>query len=180
MTLQVVRFTWANVASSVQQIVPPLTFSEHKGSMGRIGVIGGSVDYCGAPYYAAMSAIKLGADLAWVYCSEAAAIPIKSYSPELIVTPFYDDENMLTMDSSIEPERFKAEVMGRWFLPSAICGLLVSSLYFDLTQTSAAIDVIANSPRVHVFLVGPGLGRNPNVIYIVGNIVHSARVNHLP
>jgi NAD(P)H-hydrate repair Nnr-like enzyme with NAD(P)H-hydrate dehydratase domain len=40
--------------------------------------------------------------------------------------------------------------------------------------------VVANCPRVHVFLVGPGMGRNPNVVYIVGNIVHSARANDMP
>lgn len=71
--------------------MPPLLETEHKGSMGRIGVIGGSKDFSGAPYYAAVSALKFGADLSWVYCSKSASLPIKSYSPELMVTPFYDD-----------------------------------------------------------------------------------------
>jgi NAD(P)H-hydrate repair Nnr-like enzyme with NAD(P)H-hydrate dehydratase domain len=31
----------------------------------------------------------IGADLAFVFCAEEAAIPIKSYSPELMVAPVY-------------------------------------------------------------------------------------------
>lgn len=109
MALQVSRIAWESVGSTVQLVVPPLTAGDHKGNMGRIGVIGGSVDYCGAPYYAAMSALKFGADLSWVYCSQSSAIPIKSYSPELIVVPFYDDQVVLNMDSN-DREAFNAEV----------------------------------------------------------------------
>ena len=43
--------------------------------------------HSGAPYYAAISSLKAGADLSHVYCMEAAASVIKSYSPELIVHP---------------------------------------------------------------------------------------------
>jgi len=71
----------------VQQIVSKLTATGHKGSAGKIGVLGGSVEYTGAPYYAAVSALKTGADLATVMCAEEAAAPLKSYSPELIVIP---------------------------------------------------------------------------------------------
>ena len=31
-------------------IIPPLTHLLHKGSCGRIGVVGGSIEYTGAPY----------------------------------------------------------------------------------------------------------------------------------
>jgi len=98
MSLQVLKFAWSEVASMTSSIVPPFDTNSHKGSMGRIGVIGGSQDYCGAPYYAAVSALKFGADLSWVYCSQEAAIPIKSYSPELMVTPFYEDRRLLNVE----------------------------------------------------------------------------------
>lgn len=99
MSLQVLKFAWPDVASLALNVVPPLDASSHKGTMGRIGVIGGSKDYCGAPYYAAVSALKFGADLSWVYCSQEAAIPIKSYSPELMVTPFFDDKKLSDDDT---------------------------------------------------------------------------------
>ena len=50
----------------LQSIAPPLDFSTHKGSSGRIAILGGSIDYTGAPYYSAMAALRLGADLAYV------------------------------------------------------------------------------------------------------------------
>lgn len=46
----------------------------------------------GAPYYAAASALKMGADLSFVFCAKEATIPIKSYSPELMVAAFYSEE----------------------------------------------------------------------------------------
>jgi ATP-dependent NAD(P)H-hydrate dehydratase len=94
MILNIARVTWTTFEPFAKLIVPPLVGLAHKGNMGRVGVIGGSIDYCGAPYYAAVSALKVGADLSWVFCSEHASIPIKSYSPELMVTPFYDERNL--------------------------------------------------------------------------------------
>lgn len=52
--------------------------------------MGGSFEYTGAPYYSAMAALKMGADLAHIFCSRDAAGPIKTYSPELIVHPIFD------------------------------------------------------------------------------------------
>ncbi|KAJ3254071.1 hypothetical protein HK103_007532 [Boothiomyces macroporosus] len=64
------------------------TYKATKGEAGRIGVIGGSIEYTGAPYFAAMAALRTGADLAHVFCVRDAAPVIKSYSPELIVHPY--------------------------------------------------------------------------------------------
>src|SRR5437879_5438453 len=88
--MRIVSILWQNVGSIVMKLVPPLTHSLHKGQMGRIAVVGGSQDYTGAPYYAAEASLRFGGDLAFVFCGSEAAMPIKSYSPELIVTPIYD------------------------------------------------------------------------------------------
>jgi len=48
-------------------------------------VLGGSQEYTGAPYYAAVSAMRAGADLCHIFCPDEALIPIKCYSPEIIV-----------------------------------------------------------------------------------------------
>ena len=71
--------------ASLRMLVPPLSASNYKGSSGKVGVVGGCFEYTGAPFYAALSALKLGADLSHVFCDEQAAGPIKGYSPELIV-----------------------------------------------------------------------------------------------
>uniref|UniRef100_A0A667X1N3 ATP-dependent (S)-NAD(P)H-hydrate dehydratase n=1 Tax=Myripristis murdjan TaxID=586833 RepID=A0A667X1N3_9TELE len=79
--------------SLVKSIVPPLSSKKHKGQDGRIGIIGGCQEYTGAPYFAAISALKVGADLSHVFCTRDAATVIKSYSPELIVHPVLDSPN---------------------------------------------------------------------------------------
>ena len=55
--------------------------------LGKIAVVGGCLEYSGAPYYAAISALKTGGDLAHIYCQSSAGTAIKSYSPEIIVHP---------------------------------------------------------------------------------------------
>ncbi|KAL5276876.1 CARKD family protein [Megaselia abdita] len=82
-----------SLQSNFKTIVPALSAGKHKGSAGRIGVIGGSEEYTGAPYFSGISALKLGADLVHVFCHSKAATVIKSYSPDLIVHPLLDKEN---------------------------------------------------------------------------------------
>lgn len=77
----------------VKSFVPSLTYSAHKGDCGRIGVVGGCQEYTGAPYFAAISALKLGADLSHVFCTKEAATVVKSYSPELIVHPLLESKD---------------------------------------------------------------------------------------
>jgi len=57
-----------------------------------VAVFGGCILYTGAPYFAAISALKCGADLVHVFCEKEAGTVIKTYSPELIVHPVLDTE----------------------------------------------------------------------------------------
>ena len=45
--------------AAIRRLIPPLTYSARKGQMGRIGILGGSADYTGAPYYASLSSLKV-------------------------------------------------------------------------------------------------------------------------
>ena len=85
----------------MKSILPKLERSMYKGQNGKVGVIGGSKDYTGAPYYSAASSLKCGADLSHIFCYEEAALPIKSYSPEFIVHPCLGnrDELLKWLDS---------------------------------------------------------------------------------
>ncbi|CAK1598915.1 unnamed protein product [Parnassius mnemosyne] len=95
----------------VQSCIPPLDGNSHKGQAGRIGVIGGSMEYTGAPFFAGISALKVGADIAHIFCTSPAATVIKSYSPELIVHPLLDQPNAV---NEISPwlDRLHAIVVG--------------------------------------------------------------------
>ncbi|KAL1411455.1 hypothetical protein Q8F55_002411 [Vanrija albida] len=107
--------------SLVRKLIPPLTHSLHKGQAGRIGVLGGSGDYAGAPYFAAMGAMRFGADLAHVICEPGAGAVIKTYSPDLIVHAALD------------------EAKGIYAARETLKGVL---------------------DRLHVLVIGPGLGRS--------------------
>ncbi|KJH50121.1 hypothetical protein DICVIV_03758 [Dictyocaulus viviparus] len=86
-----------------------------KGSCGKIAVIGGSIEYSGAPFFAAISALKLkfffwGADVVHIMCAPEAAPSIKGYSPELIVHPGLEPGNVLTVLLNLE--KMDAVVLG--------------------------------------------------------------------
>jgi ATP-dependent NAD(P)H-hydrate dehydratase len=137
--------------------VPDLAGSSdlHKGSCGRLGVIGGSPDYTGAPYYAGISGLKFGADLAYVFAAQEAALTIKGYSPELMVTPVYQDA-----------------------LWGDVCvgGGNTSNNASNDPQTGAMVEKIAATfDKLHGLLIGPGLGRHPGVFSAVKDILALAR-----
>jgi len=109
-----------SLIDQVKQIIPPLTGKLHKGQAGRVGVVGGSADYTGAPFFSAVSALRVGADLSHVICEPRAGQVIKTYSPDLIVHPIIHDESTASS------------------LKSQMEGIL---------------------QRLHVIVIGPGLGR---------------------
>lgn len=54
--------------SSIISCIPPLDTGSHKGQAGRIGIIGGSLEYTGAPYFAGISALKVSTYLQIYFC----------------------------------------------------------------------------------------------------------------
>eukprot|EP00112_Aurelia_sp_Birch-Aquarium-sp1_P021257 Seg5676.3 transcript_id=Seg5676.3/GoldUCD/mRNA.D3Y31 product=ATP-dependent protein_id=Seg5676.3/GoldUCD/D3Y31 len=121
----------------VNEIIPKMTHEKHKGQAGRIGVIGGSKEYTGAPYFAAFTALRMGADLSHVFCTEAAGIPIKTYSPDLIVHPMLDSPDAIAQ-------------MKYWL------------------------------PRLHVLVIGPGLGRDQHILDNVKEIINLIKEHNKP
>ncbi|ORX83729.1 Ribokinase-like protein, partial [Anaeromyces robustus] len=138
-----------------KKIIPPLTHELHKGQSGRIAVIGGSEEYTGAPFFSAMSSLKLGTDLAHIFCEKKAAIPIKSYSPELIVHPYLQNLEHLKKHNAqqVDIDAKIDEIVER-----------VSSIF----------------PRLHVLVIGPGLSRDQGLITTVEKIIEKAKAVNLP
>jgi len=127
----------SEMLQKVKTIVPKLTNTMRKGECGRIAVFGGCVLYTGAPYFAAISALKCGADLVHVFCEKAAGSVIKGYSPELIVHPVLDTE-------------YGLEEVDQWL------------------------------PRLHVVVLGPGLGRNQSMLGRISIIMEKAKQRNIP
>lgn len=57
----------ASMIKTVKACIPSLDGSSHKGQAGRIGVVGGSLEYTGAPYFAGISALRVSTF--FIYCS---------------------------------------------------------------------------------------------------------------
>lgn len=100
-----------NVRNLLRRIIPwslesnssnPKYRANYKGVRGRIGIVGGARDYAGAPYFASISAMRLGADLSYVICSQSASQAIKAYSPDLIVVPILDCDEESEFRSEIQ------------------------------------------------------------------------------
>ena len=59
----------------------------HKGQAGKVLVVGGSRNYTGAPYFAAVAALRAGCDLVYVAAPAVAAERIAIMAPDAIVYP---------------------------------------------------------------------------------------------
>ncbi|KAI6189883.1 ATP-dependent (S)-NAD(P)H-hydrate dehydratase [Aphelenchoides bicaudatus] len=94
-----------DMASRIQkvfEIFPKLGPALKKGDCGKIAVIGGAPEYTGAPYFASLAPMKIGADLSYLFCPPEAATVIKTYSPELIVHPNQDMQSIETVINRID------------------------------------------------------------------------------
>ena len=150
-----------------------------------MGVLGGSARYTGAPYYAAMAALRTGADLAFVFCAEEASIPIKSYSPELMVASVYKESEFDALILQEKKLRSTAKEEGM----DGNCSTSAEGDGDSLAQVKAnqedAIQDMVNSvvdtfDRLHVLIIGPGLGRNPLVMRAAARIISEAKERKLP
>ena len=175
-----------DLSSHLRRCVPPLTSSCHKGSSGRVGVLGGSARYTGAPYYAAMAALRTGADLAFVFCAEEAAIPIKSYSPELMVASVYKESEfdaLISQEEKLRSTAKEGDLDGNSSTSAEGDGdslAQVEAKQEEVIQDMVDSVVDTTFDRLHVLIIGPGLGRNPLVLRAAARIISEAKERKLP
>ncbi|VVT51408.1 uncharacterized protein SAPINGB_P003086 [Magnusiomyces paraingens] len=138
------RLSPAQILGLTRNLIPPLSDSFYKGQAGRIVVVGGCEDYTGAPYFAALASTLLGADMSHIICERNAATAIKSYSPNLMVHPYLFD--------SASQKQYAA-----YGVPT--------------DQESVIQKVLSVIDRVHVVVVGPGLGRDKVLLETTARII---------
>ncbi|KAE8714578.1 ATP-dependent (S)-NAD(P)H-hydrate dehydratase [Hibiscus syriacus] len=143
----------ADAECVLRAITPSLDPRRHKGQAGNIAVIGGCREYTGAPYFVAISALKIGADLSHVFCTQGAATVIKSYSPELIVHPILEESYTI---SDVDDE-------GRRQITKKI-----------ISEFDKWIE------RFDCLVIGPGLGRDPFLLECVSKLMTRARESNVP
>ena len=72
------------------RVIPPRKIDSHKGDNGVVCIVGGSRLFHGAPFFASMSSLRTGADLAYLAVPKLIAVSVRSLSPDLIVFPIAD------------------------------------------------------------------------------------------
>ena len=96
------NFTNQKLLQRLLAVFPHLKSHDMKGQNGRVAVVGGSFEFTGAPYYSAISALKVGGDLSHIFCSKFSSPAIKSYSPEIITHPVFISREELKCSSEEE------------------------------------------------------------------------------
>lgn len=75
-------------ASDVRSAYPKRAPDSHKGMNGRILIVGGSIDYYGAPLLCGYGALFGGADLAYIFVPECNFEVSRTHYPDFIVKKF--------------------------------------------------------------------------------------------
>lgn len=106
--------------------------------------------YTGAPFFSAIAATILGADMSHIICERNAGTVIKTYSPNIMVHPYLFDSN------SIDPTNYS------------------DSIEKTLNKVNSLLD------RVHVVVLGPGLGRDQVLLDTATKIIEEVRRRSIP
>jgi ATP-dependent NAD(P)H-hydrate dehydratase len=147
----------------LSSLFPVLTNSRIKGENGKIGVIGGSFEYTVAPYYSATAALRGGADLTHIFCSEKAGTAVKSYSPEIIVHPCLECSNELDRDKK---QKMKSD--------ENFAKKLKNECVADMIDS-----VTKWYPALHSIVIGSGLGRDDFIAETLPDIINKMQSEHI-
>lgn len=154
-------------------VIPPFNKPFHKGGHGKVAIVGGSFEYTGAPYYSGIAALKTGADLVWIICSTNAGVPIKAYSPELIVHPILPDSRTTTPTF---PSSTSSSSGTTTPTPSSVASPVSSSV--EVNRALQSFRELVN--RLDTVIIGPGLGRDPLTLETVEGIISICQERRIP
>jgi NAD(P)H-hydrate epimerase len=104
--------------ADIRKAIPPRRRSSRKGENGKVLIIGGSYMYHGAPLLASLSAFRVGVDLVYLAVPKPLSVPIRAYTPDLIVIPLPD----LKITHGVTTKILKLITRGRISVDAALLG----------------------------------------------------------
>ncbi|QHO15357.1 ATP-dependent (S)-NAD(P)H-hydrate dehydratase [Arachis hypogaea] len=179
---QDLRSVEVDAESVIRSITPALDPTRHKGQAGKIAVIGGCREYTGAPYFAAISTLKIGADLSHVFCTKDAAPIIKSYSPELIVHPVLEESYSVREEDKKTISRKVLAEVDKW-MERFDCLVIVKSvsIYGSPRRCGGQGDILSGSvavflswARQHIIAADPNSNLSCKNSAVLGCVAGSA------
>jgi len=178
------------ILGKVYKMIPPMLESFHKGKLsiemylsrveelttmigqlGRVAVIGGSEDYTGAPYFSAMASARLGADMVCFAIvpsfTTARGFPLTSIETK---ADFFSQSHVICEPSAgAVIKTYSPNLMVHPYMRQE------KNMGKDDTIDSISQNVIAMLDRLHVIVVGPGLGRDPMMQETCARVLTEAR-----
>ena len=93
--------------SDIEYFLPERKEYSNKGDFGKILIIAGSEEMCGASYLSALAAYRSGAGLVRIFTPKGNRISLQNLIPEAILTT-YDDSPEMDMKADTEEKLYKA------------------------------------------------------------------------
>ena len=93
--------------SDIEYFLPKRKEYSNKGDFGKILIIAGSEEMCGASYLSALASYRLGAGLVRIFTPKGNRISLQNLIPEAILTT-YDDSPEMDMKADTEEKLYKA------------------------------------------------------------------------
>lgn len=148
----------------VLKVLPERKAEAHKGDYGRLLVVGGGLDYVGAPALVALAALRTGVDLAIVAAPEKTAWAINSISPDLITIKLpgrkFGPSAVPELDKHLK--RATAVVVGPGLGMSSETRKGVIELTKKLAESYPQLPAIFDADGLKVLATKRELLRNPN------------------
>lgn len=140
---------------TVLSLLPARPRRAHKGSFGRVLVVGGSPEMSGAAYLAAKAAYRAGAGIVEIFTPEQNRNVLATLLPEAIITAYHENDAVTRLEGALS--RADAIALGMGLGQSPTAAALV-----DLTLTSPkpvvvdadALNLIAAIPVLMTRLQG--------------------------
>jgi len=83
----------ARISPRIVAALPPVLPTLHKGSAGRVVIVGGSRGLTGAPLLAALGALRAGSGLVSVACPGAVEVALKAGHPDVMTMPIGENSS---------------------------------------------------------------------------------------
>ena len=130
--------------------IPPRPADSHKGTFGRVLVIGGSSCMSGAAYFSAKAAYRTGAGLVHIFTHEDNRIIMQTGLPEAILSTYGNHADKNALLTAME----KADVivigvgLGQSPVAEELVRLTLSNADVPLVVDADAINIIARDPSI--------------------------------
>ena len=158
--------------STMKKLLPQRKEDSHKGQNGRVLIVGGSVDYYGAPVLAGLGALYSGSDLVYLYVPECNFDAARSLYPDFVVRKFSGDYlGMEAVEEIVEFGKKRADslLIGPGMTEQGVDAAqkIVEKLHLPTVLDADAIDIlkkIEKFPLQQKLVVTPHMNEFRNLV----------------